>query len=160
MTCDKAAEVQAYHDRELDSARSRAIEAHVERCADCAALLAELRALSAMIADAPFPAMPDRALSRFRGAFHVAQERGMVRVAGWLTAAAAVLLVGSLSLMHWPVDRPTGGLATTARPTAWEVNAVTPPALAQAEGNSELVQVAQWMADDLSGGSAVAAERR
>jgi anti-sigma factor RsiW len=114
MMCEQAAEVHAYHDRELDAARSRAAEAHIQRCADCAALLAELQALSAIIAQAPFPAMPDRSVSRFHGAFHAAQERGMVRVAGWLTAAAAVLLVGSLSLMRWPPDRQTGGVATAA----------------------------------------------
>ncbi|MDB5319160.1 MAG: hypothetical protein JWN40_791, partial [Phycisphaerales bacterium] len=30
MTCEKAAQVQAYYDGELDAARSRALEAHLE----------------------------------------------------------------------------------------------------------------------------------
>lgn len=74
-----------------------------------------------------------------------------MRITSWLTATAAAVLIGALSL--WPAPQTK---STALRPAMWETIAIAPPAETQAESNSELVQVAQWMADDLSLG----AERR
>jgi len=46
MTCEKAAEVHAYHDGELDAPRARALESHLEDCGECRGLLDGLRSLS------------------------------------------------------------------------------------------------------------------
>jgi hypothetical protein len=100
-----------------------------------------------MLSAAPVAEMPDRAISRFNGAWHVARDRGVMRITSWLTAAAAALLVGALL-----TNPPQPPAATPARPGIWEAMAVMPPAEAQGETNSDLVQVAQWMADDLSYG--------
>lgn len=146
MTCDKAAQLHAYHDGELDVSRAQMLEAHLEECAECSRLLADLRRLSASLAAAPFPAMPDRAMSRFYGSWNAARDRGVLRMTGWLTAAAASLLVGAI--LMWP----GGQRGAVASSNMWETAAVSPPAEAGGgEGNSsELIQVAQWMADDLS----------
>jgi hypothetical protein len=46
---------------------------------------------------------------------------------------------------------PGGQRGAVASSNMWEAVAVSPPAeTGGGEGNSELVQVAQWMADDLS----------
>ncbi len=146
MTCEKAAQVQAYYDGELDASRSQMLEAHLEQCAQCSGLLEELHALSTLLSAAPRPDMRPQAVSRFQGAWDVARDRGMMRIAGWLTAAAAALLVGAL------LTAPTPPANVPVKAGLWEAMAVMPPAETQAEGNSDLVQVAQWMADDLSTG--------
>jgi anti-sigma factor RsiW len=144
MTCEKAAQVQAYYDNELDASRSEMLEAHLEQCAECSRLLNDLRALSWMLSEAPRPAMRPQAVSKYQGAWHVARDRGMMRIAGWLTATAAALLVGAL------LTAPTPQPSVPAKTGLWEAMAVMPPAEPQGEANSDLVQVAQWMADDLS----------
>ncbi len=144
MTCEKAAQVQAYYDGELDASRERTFEAHLQRCAECSGLLAELRALSSLLSGAPRAEVPARALAGFHGAWHVARDRGMMRIAGGLTAAAAALLIGAL------LTGPAAQRNTPAKPALWEAMAVMPMTETQGEANSDLVQVAQWMADDLS----------
>ena len=114
-------------------------------------LLDELRRLSRMIADAPFRAMPERAMSRFHGSWNAARDRGALRTVSWLTAAAAAVLVAGIVM--WPARRE---VAPVARSNAWEIAALTPPAPvhggAASEDGSDLVQVAQWIANDLSDG--------
>ncbi len=150
MDCEKFAQVHAYHDGELDAPSRAALEKHVEACAACAELLAELRGLSRMIADAPPATMPERLASRFHGTWHAAAvDRGALRTVSWLTGAAAALLVGAI--LMWPNTRPS---VPAARSSAWEVAAVTPPTSGESHGGSDedakLVLVAQWIANDLS----------
>jgi len=147
MSCEKIAQVQAYYDGELEPSLARSFEAHLERCAECRGLLDELQDLSSMLIRAPRREIPALAVNRIvHNAWHGARDRGVLRIAGWLTAAAAALLVGSL------LTAPRATTATPAKPGLWEAIAVMPPAETQGETNSDLVQVAQWMADDLSAG--------
>jgi hypothetical protein len=69
-----------------------------------------------------------------------------MRIGAWLSGVAAALLVGALLM-----GPHTSGTAAV-KPGPWEAMAVAPPVEVQGETNSELVQVAQWMADDLSAG--------
>ena len=147
MTCDKVAQVQAYYDGELDAPAKAALEAHLESCAACSDLLAELRGMSLMIAQAPLPGMPLSSLSRYYGAWEFSRQRGVMRITGWLTAAAALLL--TTGLLMWPNKTDTHAQSTLV---TWEVPAIMPPAENQGESGTELVQVAQWMANDLSQG--------
>src|SRR6187551_798420 len=99
MSCDRAAQVQAYHDRQLGPAAREAFELHVENCSECAALLGELRAISQAIADAPLPIVAGAQLNqRLYDAWYVAQQRGVLRMSSWLTGAAAAVLIGALLL--------------------------------------------------------------
>jgi anti-sigma factor RsiW len=152
MACDKTAQINAYYDGELDPATARRLEAHLAQCAECDALLTELKGLTALIGGAALPDMRPMAVGRFYDAWTEARDRGLMRITSWLTAAAAAVLIGALSL--WPAAEAK---STALRPGMWESIAIAPPAETQAESNSELVQVAQWMADDLSLGGA---ERR
>jgi anti-sigma factor RsiW len=142
MDCDTK-QVHAYHDGELDAARRVALEAHLRECMACAELLADLRRMSLAMAHAPLPVMPDVAMKRFQGVWQKANDRAVLRVASWFTAAAASLLFGALIL--WPKAQPS----VAAKPAVWDTVAVMPPASGE---SSELVQVAQWMAEDLSMG--------
>jgi hypothetical protein len=160
MQCPGAAQLEAYHDSELSPAMRVQLESHLLNCGDCRAALEQSRGLSAMIAAAPLTPMPDTVMSRLRDAFDLirarslgermiqeraARERGVRRVAGWLTAAAAALLLGGLVMM--PSSRPPS-VADNTFDTA-DAAAVMPPH-EQYEGTPEVIQVAQWIAEDLS----------
>ena len=162
MECRSAAQVEAYHDGELSPPHRAEFEAHVRECGACRDALEQSRALSAAVAGAALTAMPQDALERLRGSFDVirakslgermaleraARERGVLRVAGWLTAAAAALLMGGLVMM--PSSQPRTTVSDVASSGDWDTVAVMPPR-EQHEGTPEVVQVAQWMAEDLS----------
>lgn len=142
MSCEKSAQVQAYYDGELPPADQASMRVHIEHCADCGDLLAELKLLSELVASAPMAEMPATTLARLQGNWRQAVgDRGVMRIASWLTAAAAAILVGALLL---------GRQATNeiAQVTTWQTAAVMPPPEDPSTGG-ELVAVAQWMASDL-----------
>ena len=157
MSCDRLAQVHAYHDGELSSVAERsAVEAHVASCGPCAELLAELRSLSALLAEVPLPDAADAApTSRYYGAFHKAQgqmQRGVLRLSGWMTAAAAVVIAVTLLRTPTPLDT-AGSQSALLPPPIWQQSSVMPADEQEGErANGELVLVAQWMADDLTGG--------
>ena len=161
MACEQLQNAERYHDSELSPAERTAFESHVATCAECRELLAALGALShSLRAVAMTTQEPESMQDRIFDAWHAAravQERGVRRMAGWLTAAAAaVLLIG---LVGWPSesrDRNGAEIASTgtAAPETWEVAAVMPldQSPEDSSGSPDLVQVAQWMATDLSTG--------
>ncbi len=146
MSCEHENLVHAYHDGELDRAASADALAHIQQCADCARLLRELRGVSGLLARGMRSAMPEGRLTTYYSAWNRSRERSTLRIASWLTAAAAAVLVGALLV------RPGAGNVGMARSGMWESAAVTPPVETSAESGSEMVQVAQWFADDLSAG--------
>src|SRR5688500_18839334 len=125
MSCEKSSQVQAFYDGELPVLLRDDIDSHIRQCPDCAALLADLQAMSAMLQDAaasPAP-MPATTLKRVQQAWWANQDRGVLRLAEWMTAAAAAMLVGAMML--WPSLRNDNRNAA-ATPT-WQVAAVMPP---------------------------------
>ncbi|MBI4578564.1 MAG: zf-HC2 domain-containing protein [Planctomycetes bacterium] len=146
MTCERTHEIHRYHDGELSPTERSAVESHVTACAECRRLLAELRGLSLLISRMPRTVLPEVVLRRLSECRHAATDRAVLRIAGWMTAAAAAVLIGALL-----IRQPVVGGETNHRPSVWETVAVTPtPPSEAADGpNSELV-LAQWMADDLS----------
>ena len=121
--CQFAESVDAYHDGELPPDRRERFEGHLAGCAACAADLRALRAISARLANVTLPAPPAGLIQRLHAAapFRGGQgERGILRTAGALTAAAAaVLLFGLIGLSRTPRPADT-------RLAAWEQAAVTP----------------------------------
>jgi anti-sigma factor RsiW len=160
MTCDQIQLAHRYHDDELSSADRASFESHLAACDDCRQLLADLASLSQTLRAAslpmPVPSLHERILDAWDAA-RALRERGVRRMAGWLTAAAAaVLLIG---LIGWPGEtrKPTGGEFSSAASAAepWEVAALMPPDQRGDEsGSPDLVQVAEWMATDLGAGAA------
>jgi len=153
MPCETKNRLQAYYDGELSSAERAAIEIHLAQCEQYRQALAELRQVSGLISAAPLPAIPPAATIRFYAAWDDAQafrDRSVLRIASWLTAVAAAILVGGLISLNWPNSNRN----TPGRIGQWETVAVLPPAEVSAESGSttELFRVAQWQADDLAVG--------
>jgi anti-sigma factor RsiW len=144
MSCGNIADVHRYHDGELSPAEREAFEAHLRGCHECGGLLADLRRLSAMIAGADLAPLPADVLSRVQELPQKTGEQAILRIAGWLTAAAAAVLVGAL------LGRPIDGTEGNGRPAVWQTVAVMSPVEVQPEAGSDPVLVAQWMADELS----------
>jgi len=153
MTCDKAGQVHAYHDGELDEPRARALESHLSACAECRDLLEALRGVSRLFNSATLPQMSDAAMNRLQGAWPEVSERALLRITSWMTGVAAALLVGAL--LVWSGVRDEASNRPVAADPVVLATAAEPPG----EPNSELIQVAQWMADDLSIGGANAGRR-
>ncbi len=149
MSCDRIEQIHAYHDGQLELTARAEVDAHVAACGECARLLDELQALSRLLANAPLPAMPEGAGQRYYAAWDVSRQRGLLRISSWMTAAAAAVLVGSLLL--WPHQKSAPVVAAAPTPTPWEAVAVMPPPeRISVERPDELVEIAQWMANDLS----------
>jgi anti-sigma factor RsiW len=152
MSCNRAAQVHAYHDRQLGPAAREAFELHLNDCSDCAALLNELRVMSRAIADAPLPVASSTINERLYDAWYLAQQRGVLRMSSWLTGAAAAVLVGALLLT--PQGNTSSDNASVASAPAqanvWETAALMPPPERAGERPDEYVELAQWIASDLS----------
>jgi anti-sigma factor RsiW len=153
MSCPHAAIIHAYHDDELPPPARRSAEIHLAECPACAELLNDLRALSRRISAAPLPVVSDVPFDRYHGAWHVVRQRGVLRISGWLTAAAAAVLVATL--LSFPSSSPYAPVealadAAAVRPS-WEPVALMAPVVQDAAGrDEELLAVAQWMAEDLA----------
>src|SRR5437868_3157277 len=147
MNCERSEQVHRYHDGELPAGERDALEAHLKACAECAGLLRELQAMSRIFAAAPMATISDDAMQRLRAARYVLPDAGVLRIAGWLTAAAAAVLLAALPVwrQEYPVQAPA-----IASADVLDTDAVTPPADADTSHN-DLVALAQWMSDDLSG---------
>lgn len=158
MACQQDNFVHRYHDGRMSPAERGAFECHLAGCTDCATLLSDLRSLSRLLVSAPRPEISDATLAHYRKAWELSRQRDVLRISGWLTGAAAALLLASLVL--WPSDRTSPSLAS-APPSSWEVNAIMPPPPRHAtERPDELIELAQWMADDLSENVAASGEVR
>lgn len=142
MKCDKNNLIQRLHDSEVSAAERTAAESHLRECAECRQLLADLRQVSQLIAEAAPAAIPVGAFQRMQEVWHAAREQSVRRAAGWLTATAAAVLVAAL------LTSPTGNAESGDQLPIWQTVAVSPSVAEQDEVNETLV-TAQWIADDL-----------
>src|SRR3954463_15502168 len=97
--CEQTSQVHRYHDGELSVEERHAFEAHLRTCDECSALLAELRSLSRLFTAAPMTQIQPDALQRLREARYVLPDAGVLKIAGWLTAAAAAVLIAALPML-------------------------------------------------------------
>jgi hypothetical protein len=86
------------------------------------------------------------AMKRLEQAWWSARDRGVLRFAEWLTAAAAAVLIGALLMFGSEDDR---GAMAGGHGDALEV-AVMPPSTAREDSAGDVVVLAEWMANDLS----------
>ena len=146
MTCEKVHLVEGFYDGEMSSADRDAFAAHLVRCPICMAELDALQRLSRELAAASIPSVSDEALARFHGAVNVAEERGVLRLAEWLTAAAAaVLVIGLTGLFKHDTTHASA-------PDTWEQAAIAYPTDHDPTVQSEDLQLTEWMRTDLSPG--------
>lgn len=153
-------QLHRYHDGELDGDASRDVETHLADCRECQKALEELQRLSSIVAMTIMPVVDPRRLTAIsHAAWQSSNERGVRRLAGWITAAAAAVML--FAMVDFPSRQPgeNGPLVQSTSITMvpfagsdWEQAAVTPMGVASLnaeEGNRDLVQFAQWMVTDL-----------
>jgi anti-sigma factor RsiW len=145
MTCQRTNQIQAYYDNELPVPARHEVEAHLRDCTDCRDLLAQLQGLSSLLSEVPLAEPRPGAIQRFENVGSRSWDRGILRIAGWLTATAAAVLLATV--VNW-----SAGLHQQTAQTndVLETVAFMPPADSPAENRSENMQLAQWMVDDLS----------
>ncbi|MCX5662304.1 MAG: zf-HC2 domain-containing protein [Planctomycetota bacterium] len=158
--CDQEQQVHRYHDGELDAPAAAAVESHLRSCPACSAELRLLRSLGASLrtlAEAtPIPIGLGRSVHRRVERF---ADAGTLRLAGWLTAAAAaVVLACVVKLESFGTDStgpmwfgsPTNSsvISTSATPAAETAAALSMHELGPAADEDQ--QIALWMVADLS----------
>jgi len=156
LECEWTSLVHAYYDGELPAPQRAAVEAHLHQCVACAEELRSLERLSVRIRSASLP-MPPRDLVRgIVARVGRAQEAGAIRLAWWLTAAAAmVVVVCQIYLVTGTRSQGVGTkdlvIADSGSGTAWDLTRVMLAAdAAQGADLSDEHQVAQWVIDELS----------
>jgi anti-sigma factor RsiW len=143
--CDQTKNAQAFYDGELNAADRAAFETHLRACAQCQNELVQLRKISLQLANASVPALTKDAIDRLHGAVNVAEERGVLRLAEWLTAAAAAVLVIGITGLFFGHD------TTHANgPDPWEQAAIAYPTDHDPTVQSDVLQFTEWMRTDLS----------
>ena len=113
MDCHATREVlEEYRRRELEPDRARAVEAHLEGCPACRAILAREEAVARLVQTVPRSPAPV-ALARQVRALGV-RRRGVVAWLGrpWVAAALAALVVAA-------VLAPFGRSGASVPPTSW-----------------------------------------
>ena len=157
--CEHAEQVELYYDGELPATLRAAFDAHLPSCAGCQTALAQLQQISGALRAAPLPDAPtaftDRSFNAWVAA-RAADDAGLRRLAGWMTAAAAVVLIAAMlrvaTVAPMRIERPIAE-ASAGAIHDWELAAVMPPDRQTEDagsGSANLVQLAQWMARDLS----------
>ena len=150
MACQQSKSVGAYHDGELPPAAREQFESHLPQCSACAGELGMLRAVSRALREAELPNISAAALARLHGAMlkhreaaePAFNERAVLRLAEWLTgAAAAVLVAGLVGLFR---DTPTS--ASALAPLPWEQAAVT---LQHEPQGQDPTQFVEWQPSDV-----------
>ena len=144
--CRHAGRLSAFYDGEVVGEERRQLQEHIRHCADCAAEVERLRAISRFLAVAPEPRLSPGALQRFHRVVSGASERTVLRTARAFAMAAAGLVVVCLVWL-WQGDGAQNGYALEA--PEWERAAVLQQ-VEQAGGVSAEAQLAQWIVEDLS----------
>lgn len=143
--CEQSIQVHRYHDGYLTAQARDELDQHMATCAECAALLADLRGLSRVLGAAPRAQLPTGAVERIVQSRQRVLDRGVLRIATWLTAAAASIVLATLLIQ--PAQQPPVR-ETTASAALWQTRAVMPPDEMD-NSSTELLVVAQWMTDEL-----------
>src|SRR5688500_9252986 len=141
--CEQSTQVHRYHDGYLTAQADEEVETHLRDCPECAALLADLRGLSRLIAAAPRAQISADAMARLRNARSVVRDRGVMRIASWLTAAAAGVALATLLIKPAEPQMAPGATASAA---VWQTRAVMPPGQVGDGGAGELGVMARGRA--------------
>jgi len=148
MNCEQGVQIHRYHDGDLSASERLDVQSHLLICAECRELLTDLENLTHMLATVPLPDMTTRAMNRMHGSWWAAsrqaQELSVRRFASWLTVAAAVLLFLPLAS---PTENPR---IEEQQAGVWaDTLALIPPSDLHDVPNSDMVEVARWMANDV-----------
>jgi anti-sigma factor RsiW len=95
--CPFQKSLMAFNDGELDEQRRAELDAHLPQCPACSAELAQLRALSSLVATglASQSGLSQIARHRIHARLDSAMDEGVIRAARIISAVAACVLAGS-----------------------------------------------------------------
>lgn len=148
MTCPQTHLVHAFHDGELDAQASAAVRGHVRQCPACAAELAWLEQLAQQVREAAPVAVPLELMSAVHRRINRLADPGVLRLARWLTAAAAVMALASLGWLL--AGQGTSAGATGAANANWQNSAALAVGHLPQPRDIAEYQVANWFVRNLS----------
>lgn len=144
MICEHSKLTHLYHDGELPAEQRPAFESHLRECEACREALDDLRRMSRLFAKAVARALPPERLEHLLLRRVKAEDPAVLRIAGWFTATAAGILLAAV--LSWPADRPE----PADPPDVWAGSSMMAMIDVDESFDSDLLAVAQWMADDLA----------
>lgn len=118
--CTFSRQIAAYHDGELDPLQRDQVQRHVAQCDQCATALRQMQLLSSRFAQTQTPRLSQISLQRVHRRVEAVMDERLVWTARVLSGiAAAVLIVGSISLLHMSgAPRSTTAVVSTTPPWA------------------------------------------
>src|SRR5829696_6077677 len=115
MNCEQfSAQLDAYHDGELDAARIEQIDAHLRECPACARALQSMRSMSRLMQSAPMAEMSSDALARLHAEVDRTMDRSLLPLARSFVGIAASILIFATAGLLWMQPSPASA------PQAWE----------------------------------------
>lgn len=137
MNCPPIQDLHRFHDAELSASERDRVAQHLLSCDACVEALASIESTRELVRAAPLPLPTPQMMQRWR---RVGQDRSVRRLAGWMTAAASVVLGVSVY-----VASSTPAQASTSQ-AEWEALALG----AELEDASTYQATATWIVNDLS----------
>lgn len=105
----------AYHDRELSSADSQAVDAHLERCQRCRAELDQIRFTASALSHLPLVSAPDSLWQSIERAADRGPSMGPAPARWMWRVAFAASVVSAAALAYWFAMRPAAAQWTVER---------------------------------------------
>lgn len=135
--CEYANRLSAYYDGELGADVRRDFDSHLERCAHCRGELEKMAVISKKMKAVQTAELDEVARARIQRAMLKAGRPHLLRFAGWLNAAAAVLLITGIAILR-TTDSTVSVDLTEA--SYWEISAVSQ--------DSEYLDLDPWDGED------------
>lgn len=125
MSCQWNGKIQALHDGELAAGERASTEAHAASCSECTAELQNLGRMARFLNAAPLPGISELTLARVGERIKAERLNGRrtARLAGWLTAAAALVMATCSAALFSMND--LSGQVRPAPAEGWEQVATT-----------------------------------
>jgi len=159
MECPLSILAHRVHDGEASPDEAARFAAHVATCDACRreAELVRWAGDAVRVARRPGPTLG--MVERWANGTALAEDRRARRLAGWLTAAAAAVLVG-LAAVQLARPAADGSAAAVAASVEWDAASTLALASAADEQVPETLLAARWMAADLGAADDAAAGGR
>lgn len=145
MSCEQHNLIQAYYDGQVAQDEALIAQLHLSRCAECRELYGSLKQVSAVVRDTPMRRPSEMTMARLNGSIALRQDRTVRRFTGWLTSAAAALVVGVMLLS------PSGQTQPAAYGQASDDAVVNLAMFHRSTSDEpEVMLAARWITVDLS----------
>ena len=107
QSCPYGIQISAYHDGELPPVQRQEVEGHLQQCAACADELRQLRRISEFLAATPVPHLDPNQKNELYALAPATREFAYMRIAEWVSAVAAAVLLAASSWMIYRNVQPS-----------------------------------------------------